>query len=253
MEPQELQDFLAWKPDYPEAILDRGLMYAGTKVVLFGKYKSYKSMLAIRFLLNVADGKPWLGFNTPKDGLDVLYLQLELPHPLLQVRFQDMTYGGGPTKKRLVVWTEHFLQLDTPQGMAKLETQLNRYEPKVLVIDPLYKVLSTNINEAHAMTTFFNNLDMVLDRHPGMSLMLVSHSRKSQLQPTEAVWGSDELFGSTFISAWADSIIEVKREEKGLRVIFDVVRHARDEIESVFAPIDKRLEFDVETLSFRKT
>lgn len=252
MEPQELQDFLAWKPDYPEAILDRGLMYAGTRVVLYGKYKTYKSMLAKRFLLSVADGKPWLGFNTPAEGLPVLYLQLEIPHPLLQKRFQAMMHGARRTKQKLIVWTEPFLQLDTPQGISKLETQLNRYEPKVLCIDPMYKVLSTNINEAHAMTTFFNNLDMVLDRHPGMALMLVSHSRKPAAQPTEAVWGSDELFGSTFISAWADSIIEVKREEKGLRVKFEVVRHAEDEIESVFAPIDKRLEFDVETLSFKK-
>src|SRR3989337_992361 len=105
-EPQSLSDFLKWTPEPMTVVLDRGLMFAGSKVILYGRYKAMKSMLALRFMLSCATGDSWLGFNTPKQGLRVLYRQLEVPKPQFQERVLIMTGGSNyVVKHEPMIWT----------------------------------------------------------------------------------------------------------------------------------------------------
>lgn len=241
MEPQTLGEFLAWEPNFPEAILGQGILYAGTKAIVYGKYKSLKSMLVQHLGLCISRGQPWLGIDTPKDGATVLYLQLEIPHPLLKRRIMKMSRGSSWTRKPIVFWTEHFLKLDTPLGMMKLEKYLNQFQPNVLIIDPVYKILSGNILDAHAIQTLLDNMDKLIEKY-GIAIVFVSHTRKP-MKDAEAGWGSDDLFGSMFFSAWADSVIMIERGDKKLRVKFDVIRHAEGDIEPVVVQIDEKLSF----------
>lgn len=238
---------MEWRPDYPTAVLDRGIMYAGSKVILYGKYKSLKSMLAQRFALSVASGEPWLGFNTPEEGLNVFYLQLEIPHIMLQKRINKMMKSGVRLKKEIIFWTEHVLKLDLPQGIGRLERYLQQYQPDVLIIDPMYKVLSGNILDAHQVQVLLDALDNLIAKY-GVSILLVSHSKKPAVGMSEE-WGSDDLLGSVFLSAWADSVVQVQRSDGGLRVKFDVVRHAETEISPVLCKIDSDLTFTMAPLN----
>lgn len=246
MEPRKLGEFLKWVPPAMEVVLDEGVMFAGSKVILYGKYKSMKSMLAQRFMFSCAEGKEWLGFNTPKTGLTVLYLQLEIPEPLLQERLLSMTQGGNirGIKKEPVIWTEHFLKLDTPQGMTKLERELSRTQPNVVILDPLYKLLSGNIADGHHVSVFLDNVDKLIEKY-GISLMILSHSRKPPVKDAEEqTWGSDDLLGTVLLSAWADSIIRVARiGDRELNVSFDVVRHAKREIKPITLEVTQDIEF----------
>lgn len=244
MEPQNLRDFLEWEPEFPTPILGKGIMYAGTKVILYGKYKSMKSMIVQRMGLDIANGQPWLGIDTPQNGASVLYLQLEIPHTLLQRRIKTMTAGRWSTKKPIHLWTEHFLKLDTPLGMTKLRKQLTIHRPDVLIIDPIYKVLSGNILDAQSIKGLLDNVDTLIGEF-GVTVVLVSHTRKPQ-QEEVIGWGSDDLIGSMFFSAWADSVIQVERSQGKLRLRFDVVRHAEEEIEPLTVNIDKALTFKPE-------
>ncbi len=80
MEPQRLDEFLKWEPDYPEAFIGGGVLYARTKMIIYGRYKALKSMTLLGLARALAAGQPWMGFTTPARGLRVMYLQLEIPH-----------------------------------------------------------------------------------------------------------------------------------------------------------------------------
>ena len=76
--PQSLQTILSQPPNYPRALIGGGLLFASTKMIIYGRYKSLKSMLGLDMAFSLASGTSWLGFDPPKDGSKVLYLQLEI-------------------------------------------------------------------------------------------------------------------------------------------------------------------------------
>ena len=248
-EPQKLGEFLSWKPEYPEPILDKGVLYSGTRALLYGRYKSLKTMLALHFSLSVASGKPWLGLKTPEGWISVLHLQLEVPAPLLQQRVSKMYNGTEPTGRTdtpLWFWTEHFLKLDTNDGYSAVSYYIEQCKAQVLVIDPLYKVIAGDPLKANEVNKVFDNLDKLIDKF-GVSIFLVHHSRKGD---NEDSWGTDDSLGSVLLSGWPDSVIKVNRDSpssKELRVSFDVIRHAPEEI----APVD--LKYHWESASFEIT
>ena len=250
MEEQSLSEFLEWEPESPESILDQGLMYTGTKTILYGRYKSMKSMLVQHLMLAVASGEPWLGFNTPAEGASVFYLQAEIPHRLLHKRIKKMIGKEGlHTKQPVYIWTEPAIKLDQTVGLARLMKKVEKYNPGVLIIDPIYKMLTGDMKEQSQISTFLDNMDQIISRH-GTTLLLVAHSKKGERDENE--WGSDDLLGSVFFSAWPDSIIQIERSAQLLTVKFDVVRHAEEDISPVQVMVDRdKLQFNPTIISMK--
>jgi len=244
---REFGDFIDYKFPYLKPIIGDGLMYEGNKVLLYGKYKSMKSMVCMRFALNLAQGKPWLGFGLPEDGTSSLYLQLEMSEPLLQQRFLTMTGGERKFDKKVPfhLWTEFFLKLDTNEGIDTVGKALEKHSPEVLIIDPLYKIMTGNISDAQSVAAMLDGLDTLLANFPHLSMMLVNHTRKSS--EGDDSWGSDDMIGSSIFSNWADSIIKIEKTDvegsTQIEAIFDVVRHATTDIDRRKFRVSKDLEF----------
>ena len=239
MDPQGLDDFLAWKPTASISYIGSGLLYEQTRAVIYGRYKSYKSLVVARLALSLANGDPWLGFQTQETGITALYLQIELSHKMLQTRIKKMWPGGNRPKVEPYLWTEHFIKLDTDAGLKQLDDALTKVKPQVLIIDPVYKILSGNILEASSVQKLLDNLDIMIATH-NCSVVLVSHTRKG----TYEEWGSDDLLGSVYFSAWADTLIRLERSTTGLKATFEVVRHAEVELPSREFILDRdRLDF----------
>ena len=251
MEPIELREFLQWEPNYPEAILDNGLLYAGSKAILYGDPKAGKSPLLQKLSLCLSRGEPWLGFQTPKEGLSVFYMQLELPAPLFRRRVYGMTHGLWLTKKPLVLWTEHYLKLDLEQGYNRLCRYLDQRRPDVLIIDPLYKVISA-VTKPDSVLPFIDNMDKLLDKYSGMTIVIAHHTRKPAAEEKGDKWGSDDMLGAGLFSAWADSIIKVERKplvgssSDAIKLTFDVVRYAEENIRPVSITLNELFGSNVE-------
>lgn len=214
--------------------------------MIYGKYKSFKSMIAKHLGLCLAAGNPWLGFDTSQSGLTVMYLQLELGEQLLQDRMKTLCNGTGKrTQEHFYVWTEPFLKLDRPEGLAHLEQHVSEVQPDVLIIDPVYKIMS-NVLEARSAQLVIDAMDQLIDRH-NLSIILIHHTRKDKLDDddTPIPVGSDDMYGPVVFSWWADTILRVTRKGglKGNREIvkvnFDIVRHAKVELEPKEVIIDK--------------
>jgi RecA-family ATPase len=239
VKPQKLNEFLDWEGPELVSIIDQGILYSGCKFILYGKYKSFKSMLAQRLMFCLAAGEPWLGFKTPAKGISTMYLQLELPHRLLQRRIRKMQNGSNGLVKDLWFWTEHYLKLDQDLGIQILDSVLDQYKPEVLIIDPVYKVLTGSVSKPEIVTNFLDGLDRLMEKHQ-FALVLIAHSRKPIPGHVDA-WGTDDLLGTSIFNNWADTVGKVVREERLIRVSFDVVRHAEEEIEPVLVEVDPDL------------
>ncbi len=255
MEPQRLDDFLAWKPQYPEAYIGKGVLYAQNKAVIFGRKDSFKSMMAMNISLSLVDCIPWIHLEV-KGEHRAIYLQFEIPHPLLHKRFTKMANSwstkNGKTGKigsGLYVWTEPYLKLDTNAGMAALSKALASVKPTILIIDPLYKTLSGNILDPNSARMFVDSLDKLIAEH-NFSLILIHHTRKGTLDEKEMELGAEEdMLGSAVFGWWADTIIKISKkggseQTERLLVSFETVRHAED-----FVP-PREVTFNRETLLF---
>lgn len=238
MKSQELDEILTENFPYQEALVGNGILYAGTKMILYGKYKTMKSMLSTKLGLCVSGGQPWLGFDTPEKGGVVLYVQLEIPKRMMQKRLRVMAQNCTLLKP-FRIWTTHFMKLDSVVGFSELEQEVEEVRPQLLIIDPVYKIMTGDMLSANAIQGLLDNVDKLMGRYDGMSVVLVSHTRKGVFEE----FGSDDLIGSVIFSAWADTVVKVERKEKGeLIVKFEIVRHATADIEPVVVEIDSELK-----------
>lgn len=249
--PQSLREILDQPPNYPKTLVGGGLLYANTRMIIYGRYKSFKSMLSMDLAFALASGTSWLGFDSsPLGGSKVLYLQLELSEPLFRSRlsktwsFREMLMEGDLQKevseRNLHFWTQHWLKIDQPQGVAIIDHYLEEIRPDVLIIDPLYKVVTGNLLTVLDMQKLVDALDILIGKY-GCSIILISHTRKGVMDMGE--WGSDDLIGSFVFSAWADTVLKVERKGGDrLGIKFDVVRHAEEELEP------KEVHFNKDTL-----
>lgn len=243
-EPQALQDFLKWKPKLPKEIISNGVLYEGGKAIIYGRYKTYKSMLAIWLSYCLIEGKEFLGFKTPTEGTSVLYLQLEISHPLLHERAEPMwvnfnaSNGSTPALTPMWVWTVPFLKLDTDVGIGQLSKVIQDLTPDLIIIDPLYKVISNKITDPNTIGQLLDRLDVLASQH-NFATIIISHPRKPPVGlglESNDYGGTDDLLGAGTFSAWADSVIRVV-PKKGVKDVitikFDTLRHARQEIEDI--------------------
>ncbi len=246
-EPETLEQILNRPAVKYNPIVGSGILHEKTKMIIYGRYKHLKSMLGLDMAFALASGNSWVGFSTRPEGSRVLYVQLEISYDLFRLRLEK-TWKGRQDHQQLMdhenlrFWTQHFLKLDQSAGMHMLDHYVEQHKPDVLVIDPLYKVLSGNMLLGIDVQKVLDNLDMMISKH-GLSVVIIAHTRKGIMDMGE--WGSDDLIGSSILSAWADTVIKVeKRGDDRLAVKFDVVRHAEVELEQ------QEVMFNRETLEF---
>lgn len=212
-------------------------------MVIFGLWKSWKSMLAQDIGFSIATGTPWLRFNTLPSR--VLNLQLEIPEFLLRERVSQYAHGHQQFPSSLRYWTQHYLKLDRDYGMHFLEGVLAEEHPDVLIIDPIYKVITGNISDSFDVAKFLDNLDLLMEKW-NLAVILVHHERKPQQddngkqRPATAA----DMMGSSYLLNWLDTGVMLERlggpNSSTISVTFDPMRHARTEIPAIKVAFDRQ-------------
>lgn len=159
---ENLGDFFDDLPPQQEPLIE-GVLRKGDKMLLAGPSKAGKSFALIELCVCLAEGVPWLGHFPCAQG-KVLYVNLELNRASCFRRFKDI-YTALNLPPRNVRSIDIWNLRGESMPLDKLSPRLIRRAKKegyiAVVIDPIYKILTGDENNAEQMAKFCNQFDVI--------------------------------------------------------------------------------------------
>lgn len=238
-----VQSLINWKPPVRKSIIEQGVLLPETQLILFGPSKSWKSILANHTAFCIANGDNWLGFKTSK--CVVFRYQIELPRAVDRRRVIKYSTGAegrlyDSKPKNLYFKTNTYIKMDSTFGIASLDKDiqeiLNRHpnEHLVVIIDPLYKIMSGRITDEYDVRKLTDNLDILKNKY-ALTWIIVHHTRLTRIlqDGSEVDLGAEDMLGSAVLTWWCDTAVKLKvlNPHSGrdkIRLTFEIPRHAED-------------------------
>lgn len=162
--------------------------------------KSFKSTLVTNLVLSVASGEPFCGKKVSQGGVIMV-----LGESNAQAERQKMyDIVGDDILDLPIYFVDQQINID---DVSDLEDLIKENDIKLLVLDPLYMLIGEDLNKQKEVTHALKSLTTLRDA-TNCSIMLVHHSKK--IQRGERI-RPDDLFGTTFINGWYESLILLQR------------------------------------------
>ncbi len=225
-------------------MIGSGVLAVGGHMMIFGQEGSWKSMLALQLAMCLTSGESWLGFEVPPGGVSTMYIQTEVTQVELQKRLAKMWSGWyGQQKKPYLIRSEGYLKLDEAAQMASVDRNLEQYQPQVLIIDPLFQMMSGSMVDELQVRQLLDALTLIGHKR-NVAVILITHRRKRGLLGASG----EDMYGSTWFRAWPDTMIRIERkggESDAIDLVFDKVRYAAARVrtrEVMFRRDDLQLE-----------
>ena len=167
-------------PKLPEELIE-GILRRGHKMLISGSSKAGKSFLLMELCVAIAEGTKWLGFPC-KQG-KVLYVNLEIDPASCINRFLKIYEALDVpmnNSENIVVWNlrGHAVPLD--QLVPKLIRRVRDLQLSAIIIDPIYKVITGDENNASEMGQFCNQFDKICTETKCSTIYCHHHSKGAQ-------------------------------------------------------------------------
>jgi hypothetical protein len=193
--------------------LVEGLWGAEAVGVIGGAPKSCKTWLALDLALSVASGSAALGrFAVSAPGTVLLYAAED---SAAEVRDRLAAIAAARALSlaglKLGVILAPTLRLDRPTDRLRLERTLERYRPRLLLLDPLVRLHAIDENSAADVSALLGEL-RALQREYAVAIVLVHHLRKNAPRTPDG----QALRGSGDLHAWGDSNLYLRRRDRSL-------------------------------------
>ncbi|KKM97885.1 hypothetical protein LCGC14_1163570 [marine sediment metagenome] len=208
MNPESLDNFLAWQPPVQQSLVQNNLLTPGSVMFIYGEYSTWKSWLAMVLATSLVDGKPWLIWDT--EPVKVLMVNAELSKASYQKRWQGYL-GKHKLKNRssLIIENDQELALDSYAGINNYISWLTFNKVQVLIIDNLYTSMTGDLSKNTDANALIRNMKRV--QAEGIAVVIVHHARQERFDNYGTVnQRAYEMFGSSFLSNWADTIMEAR-------------------------------------------
>lgn len=208
---ESLADVTHLPPLAPQLIY--GVLRDGQKGMLTGPSKAGKSFALIQLAVAVACGWQWLGHQCAQGR--VLYINLEIQKPSFLARMNDVytqmakAHGINDAAVRdlrdIDVWNlrGHAAPLDKLVPLILRRAAEKGY--RLIIIDPIYKVLTGDENSATDMSYFTNQFD-VLCTELGCAIVYAHHHAKGKPGDKAA---ADRASGSGVFARDPDAMIDM--------------------------------------------
>ena len=161
-----------------------------------GKTRTKKSLMATNLALSCCSGKKFLNtFET--DKCKCLYLDEENPKNLTRERAVILRKGLKIEPTDDLGYVIHSsLKIDSPKGINRLIELINKFKPKLIILDSLIRFLSkgTDENSSVQMSNILDDLRKLTTDY-NVSFLIVHHMNKGRESNDEA----DTIRGSTDI------------------------------------------------------
>ena len=190
-----------------------GLLRVGHKMLLTGPSKAGKSFLLMNLVISLAEGVEWLGMRCRQGK--VCYVNLELDSASCFHRFKEIYEQRHLTPRHLDnidVWNlrGHAVPMNRLAPILIHRFKDQNYE--AVIIDPIYKVITGDENNATEMSQFCSYFDQVATEM-GVATIYCHHHSKGAIDKYSSAM--DRSSGSGVFARDPDAILdmaEVKTE-----------------------------------------
>lgn len=193
------------RPELPEELIE-GILRRGHKMLISGSSKAGKSFLLMELCIAIAEGREWLGFKC-KQGR-VLYVNLEIDPASAINRFFNIYEASGTPMEHMdsiAVWNLRGRALPLDQLVPKLVRRVENRDLDAIVIDPIYKVITGDENNASEMGHFCNQFDKICNE-TGCSVIYCHHHSKGAQGAKKAI---DRASGSGVFARDPDAQLDM--------------------------------------------
>jgi len=192
-------------PPLAPALIE-GILRKGHKMLISGSSKAGKSFLLMQLAIALAKGREWLGFKCKKSS--VLYVNLEIDSASCMNRFAEIYKRLDIEPKDdefLYVWNLRGKSMPLDKLMPTLIRRVNSRGVDVVIIDPIYKVITGDENKATDMAKFTNLFDK-LCLETGVAVIYSHHHSKGEQGFKRAM---DRASGSGVFARDPDSLLDI--------------------------------------------
>lgn len=200
---QNISDVWGHRPQLAPELIP-GILRKGRKLMIVGASKTGKSMLLSELAIAIAEGTPWLGRLCAKGR--VLYVNLEIPEDTFWNRIIDIYEALGLNAgSNLTVWNLRGYATQMDKLTPKLIRRARKINPEVVIIDPIYKVLTGDENSAEQMARFCNEFDKLCTQLGASTIYCHHHSKGAQGGKNSM----DRASGSGVFARDADALLDL--------------------------------------------
>lgn len=206
------------------------LVRRGQRTIIGGYGGAGKSTFGMAIVQALVGKNSMLGFQTPDEDLHVVYLDLEQDVDTAKRRVGETWYGkkyvhgesdlialmkDAEEFERVTyyLWGEGVNLAEPGVGRDAFQQVIEERQPDVLVVDPLYKLLWGNPNEAETIMKVVMFIDELRVKH-GCAVVLPMHMRKPG-KAGGATFSMHDLYGAALWSWWAEVIVGLRRVGEG--------------------------------------
>ena len=194
--------------DNPPPLADEiigGVLRKGHKMLLSGPSKAGKSYLLMELAMAVAEGREWLGWKCAEGR--ALYINLELDASSCKNRLHDLYAAKGwkYSRGRLDIWNLRGRSEPLGKLCDKLIRRSRDKGYTIIIIDPIYKVITGDENDAASMAAFCNFFDRIA-AGTGAAVAYCHHHSKGEQGMKKA---QDRASGSGVFARDPDALIDM--------------------------------------------
>lgn len=175
-----LSDVLENLPKLPDELI-QGVLRCGHKMLVSGSSKAGKSFLLMELAIAISEGIEWLGFKCKQSR--VLYVNLEIDEASCINRFAEI-YKAMKLKPKhsvdVVLWNLRGYAVPLDKLVPKLLHRIANQKYGAVIIDPIYKVITGDENNASEMGQFCNQFDKICQASGCATIYCHHHSKGAQ-------------------------------------------------------------------------
>jgi hypothetical protein len=190
-------------------LIEQLWVHAGVGI-LGGGPKLGKTYLAAELSLAVACGGTALARFPARTSGPVLFFGAEDSLPDLRTRFDGLLALRQLTAAEVPIHLIDVpvLRLDRERDLGRLQAAIDRYRPRLLVLDPFVRITAIDENSAAEVSAVLASLRQ-LQREFELAIIVVHHARKSPAaHPAQTFRGSGDF------AAWSDTNLCLSRRGK---------------------------------------
>lgn len=201
----ELKDVFDDPPELAPVQID-GILRRGHKMLISGPSKAGKTFLEIELAIATAEGTNWCGYRCRQGR--VLFINLEVDEASFIHRIKDV-YEGMKVKPNNLdnIVTLNLRGISRPLDKLApiLVNRIKKTKVDMVILDPIYKVITGDENSASDMANFCNQFDYIC-KETGVSMVYCHHHSKGNKANMNSM---DRASGSGVFARDPDAILDM--------------------------------------------